>query len=54
LTHYNFTRRRHSSLGHKAPAARLAELEHVLKSPEEVPLVNGELPWIATALADLD
>ena len=26
LTHYNFTRR-HGSLGHKAPAARLAELE---------------------------
>jgi len=26
LTHYNF-RRRHGSLGHKAPAARLAELE---------------------------
>jgi transposase InsO family protein len=26
LTHYNFTRR-HSSLGHRAPAARLAELE---------------------------
>jgi hypothetical protein len=22
--------------------------------PEEVPLVNGELPWIALALADLD
>jgi transposase InsO family protein len=26
LTHYNFTRR-HGSLGHKSPAARLAELE---------------------------
>jgi transposase InsO family protein len=26
LTHYNF-RRRHGSLGHKSPAARLAELE---------------------------
>ncbi|MGE5527476.1 MAG: leucine zipper domain-containing protein [Methanosarcina sp.] len=26
LTHYNFTRR-HGSLGHKAPGARLAELE---------------------------
>jgi transposase InsO family protein len=26
LTHYNFTRR-HGSLGHKAPATRLAELE---------------------------
>jgi transposase InsO family protein len=26
LDHYNFTRR-HGSLGHKAPAARLAELE---------------------------
>ena len=26
LTHYNFTRR-HGSLGHKPPAARLAELE---------------------------
>ncbi|HWO15703.1 MAG TPA: integrase core domain-containing protein, partial [Solirubrobacterales bacterium] len=26
LTHYNFTRR-HGSLGHKTPAARLAELE---------------------------
>ncbi|HEX5984210.1 MAG TPA: integrase core domain-containing protein, partial [Solirubrobacterales bacterium] len=26
LDHYNF-RRRHGSLGHKAPAARLAELE---------------------------
>lgn len=22
--------------------------------PEEVPLVNGELPWIALAMADLD
>jgi hypothetical protein len=22
--------------------------------PEEVPLVNGELPWIALGLADLD
>jgi hypothetical protein len=22
--------------------------------PEEVPLVNGELPWISLALADLD
>jgi len=29
LTHYNFTRR-HGSLGHKAPAARLAELEQRL------------------------
>jgi transposase InsO family protein len=29
LTHYNF-RRRHGSLGHKAPAARLAELEQRL------------------------
>jgi hypothetical protein len=22
--------------------------------PEEIPLVNGELPWIAATLADLD
>ncbi|MGD9734955.1 MAG: hypothetical protein AB7V58_05005 [Solirubrobacterales bacterium] len=22
--------------------------------PEEVPLINGELPWIAATLADLD
>jgi transposase InsO family protein len=29
LTHYNFTRR-HGSLGHRAPAARLAELEQRL------------------------
>lgn len=24
------------------------------ENPEEVPLVNGELPWIALRLADLD
>ena len=29
LTHYNFTRR-HGSLGHKAPATRLAELNNVM------------------------
>jgi len=29
LTHYNFARR-HGSLGHKAPATRLAELNHVI------------------------
>lgn len=28
LTHYNFTRR-HGSLGHKAPAARLGELNNL-------------------------
>ncbi len=40
LDHYNF-RRRHGSLGHKAPAARLAELE---QRAEELQL-GGQIGW---------
>lgn len=47
------------------PAERLAAYEHggmtrheldtwASLFPEEVPLLNGELPWIAASLADLD
>jgi hypothetical protein len=48
-----------------SPAARLDAYEHGALTrheldtwaslfPEEVPLVNGELPWIVATLADLD
>jgi hypothetical protein len=40
-----------------AAAGRLTHAERTAwaaRYPEEVPLVNGELPWIALALADLD
>jgi hypothetical protein len=52
-------------LGALGPSKRLEEFEAgnlsraelfawAARYPEEVPLVNGELPWIVMRLADLD
>jgi hypothetical protein len=52
-------------LGTLGPSKRLEEFEAgnlsraelfawAARYPEEVPLVNGELPWIGLRLADLD
>jgi hypothetical protein len=44
----------------RARAARSGELSHAERAlwaaryPDEVPIVNGELEWIALTLADLD